>query len=318
MDSAYEAAATSTMYFIGVSTGRSSIMKVFPAWASELGITAQIRGIDLEPRSDPVAYRDAVEFIKHDPLSLGALVTTHKLTLLEASRDLFDELDPYASLLGEVSSISKRAGRLIGHAKDPTTSGLALAAIVPDGYWAESGGALLLLGAGGSSLALTIHLHGRAVAGEDVPSRILVTNRSDARLTEMKRIHDRLGYSIPIEYELAPEPRDNDAVVGRIGPGSMVVNATGLGKDRPGSPLTDAVVLPEQGIVWEFNYRGNLIFLDQAYAQQDERGLTIVDGWEYFIHGWTQAIAEVFDLSIPSAGPGFERLSQIAQNTNTR
>jgi len=44
---------------------------------------------------------------------------------------------------------------------------------------------------------------------------------------------------------------------------------TGLGKDAPGSPLTDAVVFPDHGIVWDLNYRGDLIFLEQARKQVD-------------------------------------------------
>src|SRR5690606_41994251 len=39
--------------------------------------------------------------------------------------------------------------------------------------------------------------------------------------------------------------------------GSLVVNASGLGKDRPGSPLPDDAVLPEGAFAWEFNYRGS-------------------------------------------------------------
>ena len=36
-----------TFYFIGVTTGtQSSIMKVFPAWAKQLGISQTIKGID--------------------------------------------------------------------------------------------------------------------------------------------------------------------------------------------------------------------------------------------------------------------------------
>jgi shikimate 5-dehydrogenase len=77
-----------------------------------------IKGIDFVPNEHAARYREAVRFIKGDPLSLGALVTTHKVNLLKASRDLFDELDPYAETLGEISSISKRRGRLRGHAKD--------------------------------------------------------------------------------------------------------------------------------------------------------------------------------------------------------
>ena len=112
-----------TMYFIGVTTSKSSIMKVFPAWANYLKLgDVVIKGFDLKLHDEPARYREVVEFIKRDPLSLGALVTTHKIDLLKACRDQFDELDEYAQLMGEVSSISKHNGKLVGHAKDPITS----------------------------------------------------------------------------------------------------------------------------------------------------------------------------------------------------
>lgn len=37
-----EKATRPTMYFIGVTTGSSSIMKVFPEWVKELGIDTEI------------------------------------------------------------------------------------------------------------------------------------------------------------------------------------------------------------------------------------------------------------------------------------
>ncbi|MEN6364098.1 MAG: shikimate dehydrogenase, partial [Rectinema sp.] len=104
-------------------------------------------------------------------------------------------------------------------------------------------------------------------------------------------------------------------VVGGLKPRSLVVNATGLGKDAPGSPLTDAVSFPEGGLAWEFNYRGELVFLNQARAAAKSRGLYVEDGWVYFIHGWTRVIAEVFGVEIPTSGPGFDKLSEIAAST---
>ncbi|MGW5444277.1 shikimate dehydrogenase [Streptomyces asiaticus] len=314
MPRTYHAAARPTMYFIGVTTTKSSIMKVFPAWARELNLDAVIEGIDLPLDDTPEHYREVVDFIKHDPHSLGALVTTHKLNLYKAAHDLFDGVGHETELLDEVSSVSKRGDQLWGHAMDPVTSGLALEAIVPDGYWSRTGGELLLLGAGGSSLALTLYLHNRKAAGGDVPSRIVVTNRREARLREMRTVHERLGFAIPIDYRLAPEPSDNDAQLRTLSPGSVVVNATGLGKDRPGSPLTDAARFPADAIAWDFNYRGDLVFLDQARAQRDASGPRVVDGWLYFIHGWTRVIAEVFHIDIPTHGPVFERLSRIARD----
>jgi shikimate 5-dehydrogenase len=310
---AYSPAARRTMYFIGVTTGKSSIMKVFPAWAEHLGLNAVMSGIDFAPNSDAAAYREAVAFIKGNPQSLGALVTTHKMNLLKASRDLFDTLDPYALTLGEISSISKRGARLVGHAKDPITAGASYEAIVPPEYWWQ-GGALCLLGSGGSSLALTLYLHNKAKAGGKVPSAIVVTARREASLAEMRHVHHEIGFAIPIDYRLAPTPVEADAVVAALPPTSMVVNATGLGKDGPGSPLTDACQWPEHGLVWEFNYRGDLVFLDQARAAAVARKLTVHDGWVYFIHGWTRVIAEVFDIDIPMSGPAFDALSRIAQD----
>lgn len=310
----YAAATRRTMYFIGVTTGKSSIMKVFPAWSAHLGLDAVMKGIDFAPNSEPAAYRGAVDFIKHDPLSLGALVTTHKVNLLKASKDLFDELDPYAKTLHEISSISKRGSRLIGHAKDPITAGASLEAIVPSGHWAKTGASLCILGSGGSSLALTLYLHNKKQAGGDVPARIVVTARREASLAEMRHVHGQIGFNIPIDYRLAPTPDEADKVVGELPRRSMVVNATGLGKDGPGSPLTDAVIFPEGGLIWEFNYRGDLVFLDQARAAAAARSLTVHDGWVYFIHGWTRVIAEVFDVDIPMSGPAFEDLSRIARD----
>lgn len=317
MANVYTPAEQRTMYFIGVTTGKSSIMKVFPAWAEELKLNAVIKGFDFPPNDDPAHYREVVSFIKHDPLSLGSLVTTHKLNLFKAARDLFDGIDPYTQLLDEVSSISKRGNELWGHAKDPITAGLSLEAIVDDGYWQRTNGHLLLLGAGGSSLALTLYLHNKLAAGGDVPTRIIVTNRSETRLAEMKVIHQKMNFQIPVEYHLTPSAAQNDAVTNGLPPYSMVVNATGLGKDAPGSPLTDRTVFPENGIAWEFNYRGELIFMDQANAQAKARNLKIEDGWVYFIHGWTRVVAEVFHLDIPTSGPAFDRLCDIAAQFST-
>ena len=101
-------------------------------------------------------------------------------------------------------------------------------------------------------------------------------------------------------------------MVGSAQPCSLVINATGLGKDAPGSPLSDAADWPQDGYAWDLNYRGDLRFLDQARAAAARRNLRIEDGWVYFLHGWTQVIAEVFEITIPTSGPVFDRLSDIA------
>ena len=282
-----------TMEFIGVTTQSSSIMGLFPRWARVLGLNeAQLVGRDLPLDAPPQMYREAVQFIKRDPNTLGALVTTHKIRLLEAAHDLFDELDENAVLCGEVSSISKRAGRLIGQAKDPITAGRTLEAMLSSDHFV-SGAEAFVIGAGGAGTAITVYLLRRA----DRPARIVTVDPSAARLEALRQAHAKLETSnVRLEYAQTADPLENDRVLNTLAPGSLVVNASGLGKDRPGSPLSDAATFPTSGVIWELNYRGSLEFLHQARAQAEARGLRVADGWLYFLHGWSEVVCEVFDL----------------------
>jgi shikimate dehydrogenase len=307
-----ERATVPTMYFIGVTTTKSSIMKVFPLWAGELGLKdAVLKGIDIEIHAGPEVYRKAVEFIKNDELSMGALVTTHKIDLYNAAKDYFEYLDPYAKMFGELSSISKKDGRLEGHAKDPISSGLSLEAFVPKNFWRDHGGEVLIMGAGGSAIAMGAYLMKEEFKG-NYPSRMIINNRSQPRLDSMKKIFDQINPGIKIEYNLTPEHEQNDEVLKGLKPYSLIVNATGLGKDRPGSPLTDNCEFPENSLVWEINYRGDLKFMHQALAQKEAKNLHVEDGWIYFIHGWTQVVSEVFQIDIK--GELFNRLERAANS----
>lgn len=309
------AATKPTFYFIGVTTSSSSIRTVFPQWAETLGLgDVELVGIDLVLHAPPEQYRAVVDFIKHDPLSLGALVTTHKIDLYHAARDLFDEIDPLAQLMDEVSCLSKRDDVFRAHAKDPISSGHALDAFLPPGYFTQSATDVVVFGAGGSAIAIDWYLS-RPERGADRPDRIVVANRSTPRLDALRRVHDASDTDTRLDTVTAPTPAANDAVLAAAPPRSVVINATGLGKDAPGSPLSDAVVFPQDAVVWDLNYRGNLVFLDQARAAPGASGLLIEDGWVYFLHGWTQVIAEVFDVEIPTSGPLFEELSVIASAT---
>ena len=236
----------------------------------------------------------------------GALVTTHKIDLFEACRDLFDGVDESAALCGETSCLYKRGGLLRAQATDPVAAGRALGEFLPDDHWLETAGEVLCLGAGGSAVAITAHLIKRA-ANSTGPARITVVNRSAARLDAMRMIHARLSSPIEIDYVKNVDPQVNDQHVRRLPPGSLVINATGMGKDTPGSPITDAAEFPEGGFAWELNYRGDLQFLRQALSQVESRGLHVHDGWRYFIHGWAAVMEEVFELRIDD-----DRLARLA------
>ncbi|MGH2986211.1 MAG: shikimate dehydrogenase [Solirubrobacterales bacterium] len=277
--------------FIGVSTADSSIMGVFPLWreALDLGDDVEIEGWDLELGAPDAAYAAAVDRLAADPDNLGALVTTHKLGLMRAAADRFDELDEDARLLGEISCIAKRDGLLLGSAKDPMTAAGALEAIVATDHFA-GGAEALVMGAGGAGTAIATYLAARRA---DRPRRIVVTDTAGDRLDHLREIGARLGCGQALELRIAADGVHDELLAG-LPAGSLVVNATGMGKDGPGSPLADAAVFPRGGIAWELNYRGELGFLRQAETQRAERELTIADGWGYFIRGWAAVIEEVF------------------------
>jgi shikimate 5-dehydrogenase len=305
-----------TLYFIGVTTASSMIMNVFPRWAEFLGLhDAVIKGIDLKLHDEPAHYREVVNFIKHDPLSYGALVTTHKLDLFHAASDIFDEIDFYAKLMGETSCISKRGDKLICHAKDPISSGLTIDGFLPNNHFNTTKADAFIIGAGGSAIAISWHLM-MSLEKQNRPTRIFIADRDPARLDHIREIHSKAKTTVPITYHIVDRAEDNDAIIAKLPVGSLIVNATGLGKDAPGSPITDDVSFPEHAIIWELNYRGDLVFLDQAKAQHTARHLQIEDGWIYFIHGWTQVIGEVFDVAIPTEGPVFDEISKLAGQTS--
>ncbi len=305
-----EARRRSTFYFVGVTTARSSIVQVFPRWMEALGRPEVVlEGRDHKIHDDPASYRATLIQIKDDPLALGGLVTAHKIDLLAAGRDLFDGLDASALLTGEVSCISKRGGELWGHAKDPLTSGLSLEAMLGPGYFGRTGGEFLCFGAGGSGKAMALHLIRKADPA-DRPGSFTVVNRSPGRLDEMRRMVAGTNTNIRFEYIQNADPALNDRILAGMPHGTVVVNATGMGKDTPGSPVTWNGIFPLDGIAWEINYRGELDFWHQATAQKESRRLQVEDGWLYFLHGWTQVIAEVLHLEMDAAA--FNRLAAMA------
>jgi shikimate dehydrogenase len=127
--------------------------------------------------------------------------------------------------------------------------------------------------------------HLRAVIEANYPSDRLLTLRADA--TKL------------------------DALLSNLPKGSLVINATGMGKDKPGSPLSESAEFAKDCIIWELNYRGTLEFYHKALSQAKEKNLKVVDGWRYFIHGWSQVIAEVFDLNLTKSK--IEELAQAAE-----
>ena len=63
---------------------------------------------------------------------------------------------------------------------------------------------------------------------------------------------------------------------------------------------------------WEFNYRGELDFMHQSLAQVESRNVKVEDGWIYFVHGWTQVVAQVLHFDLTPAL--FDKLNEAASS----
>jgi shikimate 5-dehydrogenase len=300
------------LYFIGVSTARSSIMTIFPAWAAALGISAEMRGVDLPVDVSPVLLREALRDMAADPHAAGALITTHKAAAFDAAGDEFVELDPWALLCREVSCVTVRGGSLSGWAKDPITSRQAYTHLLGPEPWASGGGDVVCMGAGGAGLALTVAILGEATP----PQRYVLLDKDPHRLDVAGSVLARLDVPGDVQLVEAREGGIVDELVSSAAAGSFLVNATGLGKDRPGAPISDGLQFPRNAVVWDMNYRGDLRFLEIARAQSKERDLVVADGWRYFLHGWTEVIAEVFGRPIDSET--FGELDRIAEELTHR
>ena len=66
------AIGTKRFSFVGVTTGKSAIMRVFPAWAEHLGLgDVVMSGHDFPLHAPAADYRDLVLQLKDDPHDLG-------------------------------------------------------------------------------------------------------------------------------------------------------------------------------------------------------------------------------------------------------
>jgi shikimate 5-dehydrogenase len=159
---------------------------------------------------------------------------------------------------------------------------------VVDEIWPR-GAEVICLGAGGSAVALGRHLLSRPEA----PGRLAFTDRDPSAARHLSDVLTPWAERRRTKLAIHVGPGPWDDLVASGPPGTLVVNATGLGKDRPGSPLSTTVEFPAGAVVWDLNYRGDLALLRQARQRPD---LVQHDGWSLFCHGWAAALGPILDL----------------------
>jgi shikimate dehydrogenase len=265
--------------FIGVTTGSSLIHEAMAIWQPLLARPCGLRGLDIALDADDDTYATMLDDLRRDEDVLGAVVTVHKVRVLQAGKDRFSWLDPLAQACGEVNAIRRSDRGLHGWARDPVSAGR-----VVDRIWPDSEGYVVCLGAGGTALALAHYLFATRP-----PIRFICADPNGTAVDQLVRLAPA-----SVEGHIGDGPWDN--LVRSAPPGSLVINATGMGKDRPGSPITTKATFPARAVVWELNYRGQLEFLRLGRYQAASSGLHVHDGWQLFCHGWAAALTAVLDL----------------------
>jgi shikimate dehydrogenase len=297
-----------TVLFVGVSTAGSQIHQRFPAWTSGTGL--QVVGVDI-PHAPPLeTYRFLLTVMRDTSNIVGAVVTSHKVRLLEAASDLFAHLDTTALAAREVNAIHRAPnGDLHGAATDPIAVRLTLEEALGTGFTQESRH-VVCLGAGGAAIAILLAIcdtdsiespisTGSGTRSPTTSLRFDVTDTRDGALRHFDQVASQNPCTRYANIRLEGAAR-NDEVVTTAPLGSLIVNATGMGKDQPGSPIAPEVIFPKRSRVWELNYRGNLSFLRHAQAQQTQQDLEIYDGWRYFLYGWQTALRAALGSRAPA------------------
>jgi shikimate dehydrogenase len=296
--------------FVGVDPGGSSALAAVPRWSRLLGVPLAIRAVDVPLGAPREAYVQVFDELAQAPAAAGAVITAHKVAMYAAVADRCRSVTPDARRLRECNVLARRPAGVAAYATDVRSIGAAVDRIWPPGPAAGGegsaerpdragdGGRVLCLGAGGSAAALCLHLLRRARP----PRRIDVCERQPERAAALGELFGADAIPDGVDLRIHSGADRWDRAVAALPPGSLVVNATGLGKTSPASPLSPGAVLPPRSTVWDLNYRGPLPFLAQARAQarSPERGLAVHDGSHLFALGWLAALSAL--LGIDTAG----------------
>jgi shikimate 5-dehydrogenase len=226
---------------------------------------------------------------------------------------MFDDLSAATRRLGEIGMIVRRGKQILGDANDAiSTKEVCNALLGQSRPWQMGCHEALILGGGGAGLALANTLVTQKPLGCKAIS-IAEVDKSRAAVVRQRVASWRSDVTI----QVVETDGFADALVSVAGPGSLIANATGLGKDRPGSPVSDRVVFPLGAHVWEFNYRfvpqSEPAFHEIAARQVKERDLTFRDGWDYFIWGWLVVMATSCSLPVEPYYPEFKKVADATR-----
>ena len=291
---------------VGPNAALSEAAAVFDDWAEALDLP------DWELVTVPLATdagRDAVQ-----AALAGARATSvrgvvvrggSRLSVFEYGGPLVRAADDAVRRFGAVSCLLPTDGGWDGYALDPVATVRVLDRVAGVQYWSSVTSAdAVVLGAGSTGRILALSL----LQLSPGPRRVLVTDVAQSRLDALIELARERGVSERLVTRRVTGAAGNDDVLDLAAEASLVVNATGIGHESYGSPVTEAAQLPLRGIVWELNHEGPLEFLESVNRQADDLLLRVHDGWDLSLETWAEALSRITGRVITSA--------QLADATN--
>jgi shikimate dehydrogenase len=282
--------------FVGVTTKKSAINNFFPLWIKFLDADCTLVGIDIALDASLSQYDGFLEQFLSDQW-IGALITTHKSKIFhKLDSNGYANLTDRAKLLEEASVIYKNANsEIFGDATDPDAILPILSRLLSDERWLSGCLQILIMGGGGAGLALFYTI----VSSGIIVKKIVITESDPLRRQFLIKKVDEIvrKFKSEILTEIT-DSQNSDKTITELGSGALIVNATGMGKDLPGSPIRNPDNIFNNSIIWEFNYRGELKFLNDCVKIRDHKNLLIEDGWYYFIHGWANVLCTALNKTV--------------------
>ncbi|NKB48760.1 MAG: hypothetical protein GKS02_05265 [Alphaproteobacteria bacterium] len=299
--------AKPTVYIVGTQPLPEALLKVYPKWARRFDHrSTAIELVNAPSAADAGGYGRFIEFLRDEYNAVGAVMASQASSVFEHARQLFDNADDDAELLGEIGVAVRTPGTLTALA--PAKSAARLAYEHTFGSDTAPPEALII-GASAPARALALALC--TSAGKSTPPRVCLTTLDGKSMTEMRaRVAALPEEQRPMLRHIESQ-LEHDRLVTLLPPGSLVVNAMGpIDKDTP-SPVGSAALFPENGLAWDLDAVGiSSPFLDKARQQRQERGLRLADGPVFYKYQWLTAAAAVFGAT-PDAAEIKKMLKQI-------
>lgn len=246
-------------------------------WLAEHGLDGTYERIDVAPDAFEAFFRG----LPGSGFAGGNVTIPHK----EAAYRLADSLTPRAQRIGAVNTLIVEGDRVRGDNTDAPGFIAHLDQSLGEGWAERTGGAALVLGAGGAARAIVVGLVERGLS-------VRVANRSPERARALAELDP--DHVAALAWEAVPEA---------LAETGLLVNTTSLGMAGHPPLALDLAPLPESAAVADIVY---VPLETPLLAAARARGLAAVDGLGMLLHQAVPGFAAWFGLR-PAVTPALRQ-----------